>query len=68
MFCFVAGGEHDTAPDDHRAVAQCRRITLLDGGVERVQIGMQDAGCPGHEPMFAPGSDSRIGLICPTGG
>ena len=38
----VAGGEHDPAADDHGAVAQPWIVALLDRGVERVEVGVQD--------------------------
>ena len=38
----VAGGQHDAAADDHRPAAQARIVPLLDRGVERVEVGVQD--------------------------
>ena len=51
----VARGEHDAAADDHRAPAQPRVVALLDGGEERVEVGVQDArrlavADPAHTP------------------
>ena len=40
----VAGREHDAAPDDHRATAEAGIVSLLDRGVERVEVGVQDRG------------------------
>jgi hypothetical protein len=48
----VAGGEHDAAPDDDGLSAETRIVPLLDGRVERVQIGVENRGL-GHEHMFA---------------
>ena len=52
---FVAGGEHDSPADDDRSAAQARIVALLDGRVERIEIGVQDRGGTGHEHMFASG-------------
>jgi hypothetical protein len=30
-------------------------VPLLDRGVERVEVGVEDGGCRRHEHMFAPG-------------
>ena len=49
----VAGGEHDTHPDDDRAAAQPSVVTLLDGRVEGIEIGVQDGRRVRHEHMFA---------------
>ena len=38
----VAGGEHDAAAHDDGTVAQPRIVALLDRGVERVEVGVQD--------------------------
>ena len=38
----VAGRQHHAAADDHRPAAQPRVVALLDGGVERVEVGVQD--------------------------
>ena len=40
----VAGRQHDAPADDHRAAPQAGIIPLLDGCVERVQVGVQDRG------------------------
>src|SRR6478609_1606227 len=60
----VARSEYDAATDDHRPAAQRGVVALLDGGVERVEISVQDGGRrPSrrshgrHEHMFAPRSD-----------
>lgn len=55
----VAGRQHDSAADDHRAAPQCGVVTLLDGGVERIQVRVQDGSLIPHEHMFAAGYDSR---------
>jgi hypothetical protein len=47
----VASGEHDAATDDYRPPAQPRVVTLLNRGVERVEVGVQDSS--EHERMFA---------------
>ena len=52
----VARGEHDPAADDHRPPAQPRVVALLDRGVERVEIGVQDRRRLGHEHMFEQSS------------
>ena len=51
----VAGGQHDTHADDHRASAQRRVVALLDRRVERVEVGVQDRGLVAHEHMFPQG-------------
>jgi hypothetical protein len=56
---FVAGREDDAGPDDHGATAQSRVITLLDGRIEGIDVGMQDRPLLGHEQMFASGTDIR---------
>ena len=38
----VARGQHDAAADDHRPAVQPRVVALLDGGVERVEVGVED--------------------------
>jgi hypothetical protein len=38
----VAGGEHDTAADDHRPAEQPRVVPLLDRREERVEISVED--------------------------
>ena len=55
---FVARGQHDTATDDYRATPQSRVVPLLDGGVERIQVRVQDGRLAPHEHMFAWESDS----------
>jgi hypothetical protein len=45
---FVAGREDDARPDDHRPAAQRRMVALLDRGVERVEVGVQDGRLAGH--------------------
>src|SRR5215207_4274482 len=54
----VAGGEHDPRPDDDRSPAQPGVVALLDRGVERVEVRVQDRRVTGHEHMFASGSDN----------
>jgi hypothetical protein len=56
----VAGGKHDAAAHDHRAAAQRGVVTLLYRGVERIEVGVQDAGRRSrrHEHMFARRSDN----------
>ena len=49
----VAGGEHDSHPDDDRAAAQPSVVTLLDGRVEGIEVGVQDGRRVRHEHMFA---------------
>ena len=49
----VAGGEHDSHPDDDRAAAQPNVVTLLDGRVEGIEVGVQDGRRVRHEHMFA---------------
>ena len=39
---FVAGCQHHAPTDDHRPAAQTRIVSLLDRGVERIQVGVQD--------------------------
>ena len=53
----VAAREHDAAADDHGPPAQVRCVALLDRGVERVEIGVQDGGLAVHEQMFASSTD-----------
>ena len=53
----VARGEDDAAADDHRAAAQRRVVALLDGRVERVEVGVEDVRVRGHERMFASLAD-----------
>ena len=38
----VARGEHDSSADDHGPAAQTRIVPLLDGRVERVEVGVED--------------------------
>ena len=38
----VAGRQYHPAADDHRAPAQARVVTLLDGRIERIQVRMED--------------------------
>ena len=40
----VAGSEHDPAAHDHGAPAERRMVPLLDGGEERVEVGVEDVG------------------------
>jgi hypothetical protein len=54
---FVACREHDATADDDRTAAQRGVITLLNRGVEGVEIGVQD-GRFRHEHMFAPAGDN----------
>ena len=49
----VAGAHHDANADDHRPAAQPRVVALLDGGEERIEVGVQDRRITGHERMFA---------------
>ena len=44
----VAGRQHHPAADDHRAPAKGRVVSLLDRRVERVEVGVQDAGRGSH--------------------
>jgi hypothetical protein len=53
----VARREHDAPADDDRAAAKPRFVPLLDGRIERVQVGVQDRYLSGHEHMFARRSD-----------
>ena len=41
---FVTGGEHHAAAHDDGPTPQSWIVTLLDGGVERVEVGVQDGG------------------------
>ena len=56
----VARGQHDPAADDHRTPAELRRITLLDRGVERIEIGVQNRRFPAH-PVLPSTSGSSHG-------
>jgi hypothetical protein len=49
----VAGGEHDTRPDDHRPADQARIVALLDRRVKRVEVGVEDRRSTWHEQMFS---------------
>ena len=49
---FVAGRDHDSHADDHRAAAQTRIVPLLDRREEGVDVGMEDRRLT-HEHMFA---------------
>ena len=49
----VARRQHDPRSDDHRPAAQGGVVALLDRGVERVHVGMEDRGLVRHEHMFA---------------
>ena len=40
----VAGRQYHSAADDHRPAAQGRVVALLDGGIERVEVRVQDLG------------------------
>ena len=53
----VAGRQNDTAADDYRPSPEPRVVALLDGGIERVEVRMQDGRLGRHEHMFAPGCD-----------
>ena len=55
---FVAGGEHDPAAHDHGAAAERRVITLLDRGVERVGVRVEDRAFVGHLVMLAVATDT----------
>jgi hypothetical protein len=48
-FGLVAGGQHDTHAHEHRAIAQCGVVALLDRRVERIQIGVQDGRLIVHD-------------------
>lgn len=50
-FGFVARGQHYSAAHDDGPADQIRLVSLFDGGVERVEIGMQDRGATG--PVIA---------------
>ena len=54
----VAGGEDDARADDHGPPAEPRIVALLDRGVERVEVGVEDGGLGGHERMFASRPDA----------
>ncbi len=56
----VRGGQHDTAADGDRPAAQRRIEQLLDGRVERVEVGVQDRGTGRHASF----SCSRTGVRC----
>ena len=58
---FVAGGEHDPAAHDHREAAERRVVTLLDGGVERVGVRVQDRAFVGHSLMMTAITDTGRG-------
>src|SRR4029077_13911204 len=45
---FVRSGKHNTAADRHGPAAQRRVKQLLDGGVEAVQVSVEDGGCGCH--------------------
>ena len=49
----VAGGENDARADDHRPPAQRGIVALLHGGIEGVDVGVQDRRLRAHERMFA---------------
>ncbi len=49
----VAGREHDTGADDHGPAAEMRIVPLLDGRVERVEVGVEDRRVAHDEHMFA---------------
>jgi hypothetical protein len=52
----VARRQHDPHAHDHRAATQARVVPLLYRRVERVQIGVQDRGVPGHRThVLTPG-------------
>ena len=63
----VARGEDDTTAYDDRSAPQPRLVTLLDGCVEGVQVGMQDGGVARHEHMFAQ-CDSEVQALRPVDG
>ena len=48
----VAGREHDPAADDDRPPPQLRRIPLLDGCIERVEVGMQYGRLAPHPASY----------------
>ena len=54
----VTGRQHHTATDDHRPPAQLRVVPLLDGGEERVEVGMQDR-CASHDTNICSHRSSR---------
>jgi hypothetical protein len=56
----IARRQHHAAADDHRLAAQPRVVTLLDRGVERVEVGMQDR-CLRPREYPGPAGDGRIG-------
>jgi hypothetical protein len=49
----VARGQHHSRADDDRPAAQAWIISLLDGRVERVEVGVKDRRRAQHEHMFA---------------
>ena len=55
-----------TGADEHRQTAQRGVVPLLDRGIERVEISVEDAGFPGHEHMFACRSDTTRGVRAAT--
>jgi len=40
----IGRSQHDAAPDGDRSSTQGRIEQLLDGGIERVEVGMEDSG------------------------
>ena len=48
----VARRENDTGADDHRSATEPRVVTLLDGRVEGVEIGVKDLRLGRQEHMF----------------
>jgi len=49
----VARGQHHSRADDDRPAAQARIVSLLDGRIERVEVGVKDRRGAEHEHMFA---------------
>src|SRR6266545_6303553 len=49
----VAGREHHAGTDDHRSPTQAGVVSLLDGRVEGIEVGVQDRSLGLHEHMFA---------------
>ncbi len=50
----VARGQHDSSADDDRPALEAKIVPLLDRGVERIQVGVEDRRLA-HEHMFAEG-------------
>ena len=49
----VAGREYYPGSHDDGATQETRVISLLDRGIERVEVGVEDRGLGQHEHMFA---------------